>query len=203
MSAPITPQDSTQREYVISVLVENQFGVLSRIAGLFGARGFNIDSLAVGETQDPTVSRMTIVAHGDLRTVQQIEKQLNKLVDVIRVQDLTSTAHIERELMLIKVQATSETRSELMQVIDIFKAKIVDFTPECLTVEIVGHQEKLESFVASLKGFGILEMARTGRVALNRGFGGLHTDFANEAKSDEKELVAARSNGSNGHARRK
>ncbi len=183
--------NKSERQHILSVLVENHFGVLARIAGLFGARGFNIDSLAVGETQDSSVSRITLVTTGDERVIEQIFKQLNKLVDVIRVQDITEAPHVERELMLIKVKAGKTVRSEVVEIVDIFKAKIVDFTTETLAVEIVGGQEKIESFIDLMRQFGIMEMARTGRVALNRGTGGLQTSFLQE---QEATLEAAKKN---------
>ncbi len=177
-------RDNQEHRHIFSVLVENQFGVLARISGLFGARGFNIDSLAVGETHDPTISRITLVTRGNDRVISQIRNQLNKLVDVIQVQDITQMAHVERELMLLKVKAASENRSEIVEIVDIFKAKIVDFTPESLTVEIVGNQEKIGSFVGLLEPFGLMEMARTGSVALNRGAGGLQSEFLKQEKAN-------------------
>ncbi|OGX05578.1 MAG: acetolactate synthase small subunit [Omnitrophica bacterium RIFCSPLOWO2_12_FULL_50_11] len=156
-------------KHTISVLVENQAGVLARIAGLFSARGFNIDSLAVGETEDPTVSRMTIVTHGDDRVVEQIMKQLNKLIDVIKVQDLNEVDMIERELVLIKVAATASTRSELMQIVNTFRAKVVDVNPKSLTVEVTGNQSKIDALLELVRPFGIKSVARTGVIALTRG----------------------------------
>lgn len=153
----------------ISVLVENKFGVLARIATLFAARGFNIDSLAVGETEDPAVSRMTIVAKGDERVLEQVEKQLNKLVDVIKVTSFVIDPHIERDLALIKVRANKTNRSEIFQIVDIFRAKIVDVASDSLIVEITGDENKIEALAMLLKPFGILEMARTGIIALARG----------------------------------
>lgn len=177
MSPTIPTAPAPAKRHIFSVLVENHFGVLARISGLFGARAFNIDSLAVGETHDPSISRITLVTRGDARVVHQILNQLNKLVDVIQVQDITEAPHVERELMLLKVKVTPETRSEIVDSVNIFKAKIVDFTPESLSVEIVGNQEKIASFTAIMERFGIAEMARTGSVALNRGAGGLQTEF--------------------------
>ena len=155
-------------KHVISVLVENKFGVLARISGLFSARGFNIDSLAVGETDDPTVSRMTIVAEGNETTLEQITKQLHKLIDVIKVQDITNQDYIDRELMLIKVNAGKKDRAELIQIVDTFKAKIIDVNPESLTIEIAGEQSKIDAIMELLVPFGIREIVRTGRIAMAR-----------------------------------
>jgi len=155
-------------KHVISVLVENKFGVLARISGLFSARGFNIDSLAVGETDDPTVSRMTIVAEGNETTLEQITKQLHKLIDVIKVQDITNQDYIDRELMLVKVNAGKKDRAELIQIVDTFKAKIIDVNPESLTIEIAGEQSKIDAIMELLVPFGIREIVRTGRIAMAR-----------------------------------
>ncbi len=155
-------------KHTISVLVENHFGVLAHVAGLFSARGFNIDSLAVGETDDPTVSRMTIMAHGDERIIEQIIKQLNKLIDVIKVQDLTEEETISRELVLIKVNATSAGRSDILQIVNTFRAKVVDVNPHSLTVEVTGTEEKIDAMLELLRPFGIKEVVRTGTIALAR-----------------------------------
>lgn len=154
--------------HTISVLVENHFGVLSHIAGLFSGRGFNIDSLAVGETQDATVSRMTIVTHGDDRIIQQIIKQLDKLIDVIKVVDLSEEEMIDRELVLVKVNASGDTRSDIMQIVNTFRAKIVDVSPESLTIEVTGSESKVDAMLELLNPFTILEVARTGVIALSR-----------------------------------
>ena len=151
------------------MLVENKFGVLTHIAGLFSSRGFNIDSLTVGETQDPTVSRMTIVVTGDDRVIEQVNKQLNKLIDVIKVQDITQERHIERELVLVKINCTQKTRAEIIQVADIFDAKIVDFSKKSIGVEILGSQDKIMAFLEMIRAFGIRELSRTGRIAITRG----------------------------------
>lgn len=153
----------------ISVLVENQFGVLARIAGLFSGRGFNIDSLSVGETVDPSVSRMTIVVKGDDRVLEQVMKQLNKLINVIRVVDLTKEEHVGREMVLIKVAANQQDRSEILNITDIFRAKIVDVSPETYTIEVTGDENKIKAIINLLKPFGIKEIARTGRVCMGRG----------------------------------
>lgn len=156
-------------EHVISVLVENHFGVLAHIAGLFSGRGFNIDSLAVGETQEPTISRMTIVVNGDDNVVEQILKQLNRLVDVISVQDLTEQKFVERELMLIKVKTTAKSRSEVIEIADVFRAKIVDVHHSSLTIEAAGSGDKLAALLDLLKPYDIKEIVRTGRIGLARG----------------------------------
>src|SRR5438128_7504469 len=153
----------------LSVLVENKFGVLARISTLFAARGFNIDSLAVGETEDPSVSRMTIVVSGNENVLEQVEKQLNKLIDVIKVTSFTVEPHLERDLALIKVKADKATRSEIFQIVDIFRAKIVDVGTDSLIVEITGDEEKIEALEALLRPFGIREMVRTGIIAMARG----------------------------------
>ena len=154
--------------HTISDLVENKFGVLTRVAGLFSGRGYNIDSLNVAPTQDPTSSRMTIVTRGDDATVDQIVKQLNKLVNVISVQDFRAGEYVDRELALVKVAVDSGTRAEVMQITDIFRAKIVDVQPKSLTIEITGDEGKVEKLLSLLKTFGIMELTRTGAVALPR-----------------------------------
>jgi acetolactate synthase-1/3 small subunit len=154
--------------HTISVLVENKFGVLTRVAGLFSGRGFNIDSLNVAPTHDPTVSRMTIVTRGDDKTVDQIVKQLEKLVDSIKVTDFRDGEYVDRELVMIKVGVDSATRAEVMQVTDIFRAKIIDVQPKSLTIEITGDESKVDKFIELMKAFGILELTRTGKVALPR-----------------------------------
>jgi acetolactate synthase-1/3 small subunit len=154
--------------HTISVLVENKFGVLVRVAGLFSGRGYNIDTLNVGPTHEPTISRMTIVTRGDDATLEQIVKQLNKLVDVIAVQDFREGEYIDRELVLLKVAVDSKSRSEVMQITDIFRAKIVDVQPTSLTIEVTGNESKVEKFIELMKTFGVLELSRTGKVALPR-----------------------------------
>ena len=156
-------------KYTLSVLVENHFGVLARVAGLFSARGFNISSLAVAETEDPTVSIMTIVVDGDDRIVDQVKKQLNKLIDVIKVKDLTEQEHISRELALVKVSADSVKRREIIEIADVFKGRVVDISHEAIAIEITGDTNKIDAVVDMLKAYGIKEMARTGKVALLRG----------------------------------
>ncbi len=153
----------------ISALVENKSGVLARIATLFAARGFNIDSLAVGETEDPTLSRMTIIVRGDDRILEQVEKQLNKLIDIVKVQDYSSVDHLERDLALIKVKIEKSTRSEVMQIVNIFRAKIVDVSFDSLIVEVTGDEEKITALINMVRPFGIKELVRTGIVAMARG----------------------------------
>jgi len=155
--------------HTISVLVENKPGVLSRISSLFSARGFNIDSLAVGETEQHDISRMTIVVKGDERILEQVMKQLNKLIDVIKVTDFVEQPHLERDLVLIKVNVGKGKRSEVLEIVDIFRAKIVDVASNSVIVEMTGDEEKILALVNMLKPFGIKEMVRTGIVAMGRG----------------------------------
>ena len=154
--------------HTISVTVENKFGVLTRIAGLFSGRGYNIDTLNVAPTQDDNVSRMTIVTRGDDATVDQILKQLNKLVNVLEARDFREGDYVDRELVLILVNVDSKTRAEIMQITDIFRAKIVDVQPKSLTIEITGNESKVEKFIDLMKTFGVQELTRTGRIALSR-----------------------------------
>jgi acetolactate synthase-1/3 small subunit len=154
--------------HTISVLVENQFGVLARISGLFSGRGFNIDSLSVGETEDQSISRITLVVHGDEKVLEQIMKQLNRLVDVIKVTDLTQDEFIDRELALIKVEANSKTRSEIIQIVDVFRGNILDVSPATLTIEVTGTEEKVQGMVNLLHDFRIKEVVRSGKIAISR-----------------------------------
>ena len=156
-------------KHIVSTLVENKPGVLARIVTLFAARGFNIDSLTVGETDDPTMSRMTIVVRGDEKILEQIEKQLNKLINVIKVSEFCSIDHIERDLCLIKIKATKTDRSEILQIVDIFRSKIVDVSQDSVVVELTGDEDKIQAFVNMVKPFGIKEMVRTGIIAIARG----------------------------------
>lgn len=157
-----------ERQHTISVLVENKFGVLARIAGLFSGRGYNIESLSVSTTQNPKISRMTIVTSGDDAIIEQIDKQLNKLVDVLKVTDLTGSEFIERELMLIKVKALAKSRPEIMQITEIFGGKIVSVQKDEVGIEISGRAQKIRDFENLMEEFGIIEIARTGRVAISR-----------------------------------
>ena len=154
--------------HTISVLVQNKFGVLTRVAGLFSGRGFNIDSLNVAPTHDPSMSRMTIITRGDDATLDQIVKQLNKLVDSLEVQDFRDGEYIERELVLVRVGVDSQSRAEVMQITDIFRAKIVDVQPSSVTIEITGSESKVSKFLGLMENFGVQELTRTGKVALPR-----------------------------------
>ena len=154
--------------HTISILVENKFGALTRIAGLFSGRGYNIDTLNVAPTQDPDTSRMTIVTRGDDATLEQIVKQLNKLIDVLKVHDFRDGEYVDRELVLVKVGVDSRTRSEVMQITDIFRGKIIDVQPKSLTIEITGNEGKVEKFIELMRTFGIVDLTRTGKVALPR-----------------------------------
>ena len=160
---------SEPRKHTIAVLVENKFGVLSRVAGLFSARGYNIESLSVGETLDPTVSRMTLVVRGDEFVIEQVMKQLHKLIDVIKVNDLTDDSHVERELVLIRVNAEPQHRAEILRTADIFRAKVIDVTALSFTLEATGDEGKLEALVELLRSMGLQEIVRTGKVAIARG----------------------------------
>jgi acetolactate synthase-1/3 small subunit len=156
-------------QHTITALVENTPGVLARVAGLFSRRGFNIESLAVSITEDPSISRMTIVVGGDDRALEQIEKQLNKLIEVIKVYDYTDLASVDRELALVKVTATPEKRAEILQISDIFRGKIIDVSERTLTIEVTGQVEKIDAFQSLLDPYGIKELVRTGKIALSRG----------------------------------
>ncbi|MDP7552449.1 MAG: acetolactate synthase small subunit [Nitrospinaceae bacterium] len=156
-------------QHTISVLVVNQSGVLSRISGLFSGRGFNIESLNVAETNDPDISRMTIVTHGDDKKIEQITKQLNKLVDIIKVTDLTEEGFVDRELILVKMNAEPRVREEILRVVEIFRAKVVDVSSATYTVEITGDEGKIKGFLEMLKPLGIKEIVRSGRIAISRG----------------------------------
>ena len=156
-------------QHTISVLMNNHFGVLSRISGLFSGRGFNIESLNVAETSDPNISRMTIVTIGDNSKIEQITKQLNKLVDVIKVMDLTQDNFVDRELVLIKMNAEKRVREEMLRIVDLFRAKVVDVSSSTYTIEITGDEGKINSFIELLTPFGIKEVVRSGRIAIGRG----------------------------------
>ena len=160
-------------ESILAVLVENRAGVLARTAGLFARRGFNIGSLAVGETENPTVSRMTIVAEGDERLMDQVAKQLNKQIDVIKVKPLEQENATRRELALIKVSAATKTRGEIFDIAAIMKANIVDISPSTLTIEIADRPERVQLFLDMLRQYGVIEMVRTGMVALQKGGGSI------------------------------
>lgn len=157
--------------HVLSVIVENKPGVLARIAGLFSRRGFNIDSLAVGTTEKPEFSRITLVVTGEDLVIEQITKQLYKLIDTYKVTDLTTVKHIEREMLLVKVSINASTRSEALEIVNVFRGKIIDVSDKSITVEITGDYEKNEGFLSLLKKFGIIEIVRTGTIAIQRGTG--------------------------------
>lgn len=157
------------RRHTISILVENRFGVLSRVSGLFSGRGYNIESLTVAETNDPQISRMTIVTRGEERVIEQIDKQLNKLIDVIKVMDVTSEDHVERELVLVKINAEEKNREEILRMAEIFRGKVVDVSPKSYTVEITGSESKIQGFLEMVRPLGIQEMSRGGKVAISRG----------------------------------
>ena len=154
--------------HTISIQVENKFGVLTRVAGLFSGRVYNIDTLNVAPTQDSQTSRMTIVTRGDDATLEQIVKQLNKLADVLQVQDFRDDEYVDRELVMVKVGVDSQSRAEVMQITDIFRAKIVDVQPKSLTIELTGNESKVEKFLDLMQTFGVLDLTRTGKVALPR-----------------------------------
>jgi acetolactate synthase-1/3 small subunit len=161
----------TGRKHILSVLVENKPGVLTRIAGLFARRGFNIDTLSVGPTEDPTISRMTITLDGANHPIDQVTKQLHKLVNVIKIRDLEPEETIEREMALFKVSADGQTRGEIMQLTDIFRGRIVDVSSRTATIEVTGTHDKIEAFEQMIRPFGLVEMVRTGEIAIARGRG--------------------------------
>jgi acetolactate synthase-1/3 small subunit len=155
--------------HVLSALVQNVPGVLAHVAGMFSSRGYNIDSLAVGETEDPALSRMTFVVVGDDSVLEQVRKQLEKIVTVVRVDDISAQENVERDLMLIKVRTSGEQRAEIQQLCGIFRGKIVDVAPDQVIVEISGQEKKIEAFIDLMRPFGIVELVRTGRIAMLRG----------------------------------
>lgn len=172
------------RRHVLSVLVENRHGVLSRVSGMLAARGYNIDSLTVSAAEDPSMSRMTVCFDGDDHVIDQVRKQLAKMAEVILIEDVTERPHVERELVLLKVRLDPSQRNDLLQIAAIFKAKSVDMTPETITFEIVGSSEKLSNFVTMvLQTSEVVEIARSGIVALPRGSEGLRETFMSEAST--------------------
>jgi acetolactate synthase-1/3 small subunit len=176
--------------HTLSVLVEDRPGVLTRVAGLFAARGFNIDSLAVGPTDADGLSRMTIVVHVDRKPLEQITKQLNKLINVIKILEHDPGSAVERELMLVKVRASDETRPRIMEIAQVFRVNIVDVTHSTLTVEATGKPDKLEALLELLRVFGIVELSRTGRIALARGDKGIRERGLRAAKAVGAEDMA-------------
>jgi acetolactate synthase-1/3 small subunit len=159
----------TGRKHILSILVENKPGVLARIAGLFARRGFNIETLAVGPTDDPTTSRITLTVDGALHPIDQVTKQLHKLVNVIKIRDLEPDETVARELALFKVSADGESRAEIMQFTDIFRGKVIDVSKRSVTIEITGTDDKIEAFERMIRPFGLIEMVRTGEIAVSRG----------------------------------
>jgi acetolactate synthase I/III small subunit len=160
--------------HIISILIENEAGALSRVAGLFSARGYNIESLTVAPTEDPSLSRMTLVTRGNDDIIEQITKQLNKLIDVVKLIDLVETPHVERELMLVKIKTTAETREEIKRTTDIFRGNIIDVTAHSYVVEMTGPSDKLDAFVAAIDADNIIEVVRSGTTGISRGEKGLH-----------------------------
>lgn len=158
--------------HVLSALVQNQPGVLAHVSGMLASRGFNIDSLAVGETEDANLSRMTFVVHGDDATLDQVRKQLDKLVTVVKVQDISGEDYVERDLMLLKVKASPERRMDIVLLVEMFRARVVDISSNDIMVEISGQERKIEAFIELMRPYGIVELARTGRIALVRGTAG-------------------------------
>ncbi len=167
------------KRIVLSILVDNTAGVLSRVSGLFSRRGYNIDSLTVGETQDPAISRMTVLAHGDDQILEQIHKQLNKLEDVIEIKELIQGESVTRELILVKISATDIDRQAILSIADIFRAKIVDVAVESLMIELTGNQNKVDAFLKLLEQYNIKELVRTGITGLARGCGDI-ADFIDD-----------------------
>ena len=160
--------------HIISILIENEAGALSRVAGLFSARGYNIESLTVAPTEDPTLSRMTLVTRGNEDIIEQITKQLNKLIDIVKLIDLAETSHVERELMLVKVKTNNETRDEIKRLSDIFRGKVIDVTNNSYVIEMTGASDKLDAFVNALDESSIIETVRSGPTSMSRGENGLH-----------------------------
>lgn len=179
--------------HTISILVDNQPGVLSRVSGLFSGRGFNIESLSVAETLDPTLSRMTIVTRGNDQILEQITKQLNKLVNIVKVIDFTEGEFVEREMALIKVKVEDTNRSEVLGIVDIFRGKVVDVCPTSYTIEITGDEGKIKAIIDLFRPMGILEVARTGKAALSRG--SKKEKAVKKEKQSESEIVERGNNG--------
>jgi len=160
--------------HIISILIENEAGALSRVSGLFSARGYNIESLTVAPTEDASLSRMTLVTRGNDNVIEQITKQLNKLVDVVKLIDLADAPHLERELMLVKIKTTHETREEVKRMVDIFRGKIIDVTASSYVVEMTGQSNKLDAFIHGFEEGSIIEVVRSGPTGISRGEKGLH-----------------------------
>jgi acetolactate synthase-1/3 small subunit len=162
-------EKGNQQKHILSVLVQNKFGVLSRVAGLFSGRGYNIESLSVAPTEEPSLSRITIVTKGSQDILEQIYKQLNKLIDIIKVVDTNSESHVDREMVLVKVRADSSVRADVLRAADIFKGNIIDSSARTCTIEVTGEEGKINAFINLISSFGVLEIARTGKVAISRG----------------------------------
>ena len=170
------PGSGSARRHVLAVLVNNRPGVLNRVASLIRARNFNIESLAVGHTERPDISRMTITLRGDEFAVEQMGKQLYRIVDVLKVQDLHESHVVEHELALVKVRATNSNRAELLKIVELYKGRVLDFAPDSLVVEYAGTEQEIDAVIALLGGFGIKELVRTGTIALSRGSGSIDVD---------------------------
>jgi len=176
--------------HVLSALVQNQPGVLAQVSGMFASRGFNIESLAVGPTETETMSRITVVVKGDDKTLEQVRKQLEKIITVVSVQDVSQYDYVERDLLLLRVRANTTTRQDVLSLINIFRGKVVDVTPQELMVELAGQEKKIQAFIEAISPFGILEMARTGRIALIRGSKPDTLEPADESlTSDQPQVV--------------
>src|SRR6516165_5356789 len=178
--------DSGRRRHVLSALVQNRPGVLAQVSGMFASRSFNIDSLAVGETEDPNLSRITVVVMGDDRHLDQVRKQLEKIVTVVKVHDISSEDYVERDLMLIKVNAAPALRPEINALVQIFRGRILDVSPDHVMIEISGQEKKIEAFIEHARHYGIQELARTGRIALVRGDRPLEGEPAAEGGSSDE-----------------
>ncbi|MEX0929651.1 MAG: acetolactate synthase small subunit [Balneolales bacterium] len=176
----LTKIESEEKTYTVSLKVAHGFNALSRIVGLFSGRGFNIDSISFGDAEKPEYARVTITTHGDRKIIDQIILQLDKLIDVISVSDLTYVPHVERELSLIKVSSNPKNQSEIIQVANVFRANVIDITPESLTLEVTGRKDKIDATISMIRPFGLLEVARTGTVALKR-------EYQNSIYSDAKD----------------
>ena len=178
--------ESPSRRHILTLLVENRIGVLARIAGLIAAKGYNIDSVSVGETMDNSVSRITIVVHGDEWVIEQVVKQMNRLIDVIKVVDLTEDEFVEREMILVRINAETANRAEILRIADIFRAKIVDVTLRTYTLEASGDEDKVRALLELLRPFGIQEFVRTGRIAIARASKTTPRRLERVAGNDEK-----------------
>lgn len=187
---PLLPEEEAETEqehrHIIAVRLENTIGALNRVTNLFSARGFNLESVAVGETEDPSVARLTLVTSGNDRIIAQIMRQLDGLVNTLDVTDLTDSEHVERELCLLKVQYTSETRSEVLDIKDIFRGRVVNVTPETMIIEVTGPTKKINAFVGMMHEHGIEEVARSGQVAMHRA---LEYEAPNPLASSESEVA--------------